>query len=151
MYVKYSKEPTDQSASPNPWTSCPLQHCMQLVMGSHFLDTKCHLFSPHYWCLWCVEVFLCIQDLVLVDLAVLFTAQKVNSCLFLWLNVDFLKARVQVPVILDLGTRWRWVVRFTAWTADVSCGGHKCHSGPRSEQKNCHCLCKVSKLKPSSV
>ena len=26
VYVRYFKEPTDQSAAPSPWSSCPLQH-----------------------------------------------------------------------------------------------------------------------------
>lgn len=76
VYVKYSKEPTDRSASPSPRSSCPLQHCMQLVMGSHFLDTKCHVSCPQYWHLGCVRVFICVHGLVLMDLAVLFTAHK---------------------------------------------------------------------------
>jgi len=45
------------------------------------------------------------HGLVLMELAVLLTARKRNLHLFLWLNVGILKARVQVPVILDLGTR----------------------------------------------
>jgi hypothetical protein len=133
-----------------------------------FVDTKCHTssfwtqnvtcllpghkMSPvilHYWCLGSVKDFVCVQGLVLIHLAVLFTPRKGNLHLFLWLNVDFWKARVQVPVIPDLGTRWRWVARFTLWTADVSCG-HLCYSGPRSEQ-NTHWLCSMSKLKPSSL
>jgi hypothetical protein len=51
------------------------------------------------------ESFRLHHGLVLIELAVLLTARKRNLHLFLWLNVDILKARVQVPVILDLGTR----------------------------------------------